>query len=243
MTSPSPLPPTSPRRASRTSSRASSTYRDTGGHAPLTPSRLWQSHGPGSSPEDHTSTHSQDCRESSTDEPGYSPRTNPVSFEEDGIHPLLPNRAIPIEDSADAQVEGALEEPPIEEVDERTRLLESYNRGPGCGADPCTHGTLSPRPASPNSPASVDSQYQFGKRHNISTAHNHERGGSGSSRGYSYNGLLSVEGLLGRGNNTKKMSTTQLLAKRAGVKSTRMMYVALVFVYFSRETSPYIEQC
>ena len=230
MSSPSSLPPTDPRSASKASSRASSTYRDAGGHAPLTPSRLWQSHGPGSSPEDHTSTHSQDFSESSSDEPGYSPRTHPVSFEADGIYPLLPHRALSVEDLADTQVEGALEEPPVEEVDENTRLLESYNRGPGCGTDPCTHGTFSPRPASPSSLASVDPKYKFGERHNISTAQSYERGSSSVSRGYPYNGLLSVDGLLGRGNNTKKLSTTQLLARRAGVKSTRMMYVALIIV-------------
>ncbi|MCJ1319132.1 hypothetical protein MMC15_004465 [Xylographa vitiligo] len=226
MSSPSSLPPTDPRSASKASSRASSTYRDAGGHAPLTPSRLWQSHGPGSSPEDHTSTRSQDFSESSSDEPGYSPRTHPVSFEADGIYPLLPHRALSVEDLADTQVEGALEEPPVEEVDENTRLLESYNRGPGCGTDPCTHGTFSPRPASPSSLASVDPKYKFGERHNISTAQSYERGSSSVSRGYPYNGLLSVDGLLGRGNNTKKLSTTQLLARRAGVKSTRMMYLS-----------------
>ncbi|MCJ1288021.1 hypothetical protein MMC26_007374 [Xylographa opegraphella] len=228
MSSPNPPPPTDPRRASQAPSRASSTYQDAGGHAPLTPSRLWQSHGPGGSPEDHASIQSQDYSESSTDGPGYSPRTNPVSFEEDGIHPLLPSRALPVKNLPDAAVEGALEEPPSEEANENTRLLESYNRGPGCGNDPCTHGTFSPRPASLRRPASVDPQYKFGERHDRSTAQTHERGGTSISRSYSYNGLLSVDGLLGRGNTTKKMSTTQILAKRAGVKNTRMMYVALM---------------
>ena len=226
MSSPSPLPPSDPRRVSQLSSQTSSTYRDIGGHAPLTPSRLWQSHGPGSSPKDLTSSHHQGYSSSSSSEPIYSPRTYPVSFEEDGIHPLLPGRAPPAEDSADTQVEGALEEPSNEESDENTRLLESYNRGPGCGTEPCNHGTFSPRPISPKS---LNPQYKFGERHDKSSGHDRERNGYGTGRDYI--GLLSVDGLLGRVNNPKKMSTTQLLAKRAGVKSTRMMYVGFIFNY------------
>jgi len=159
----------------------------------------------------------------------YSPGTNPVEFQDDGIHPLLPSSAAPLEDSAGTHMEGALEEPEEYEADAHTSLLESYNQGSACGNKRCNHGTFSPRPEMHRKAMSYDSQFDFGSRQESiveSTA---------SDNGNPQRGIFRaavVEGILGR-SSAKKMSTTQLLAKRHGVKDTRLMYVVLYLVAIS----------
>ncbi|MCJ1479134.1 hypothetical protein MMC13_007818 [Lambiella insularis] len=200
-------------RPSQPSSAASSTFHDVGGHAPLTPSRLWQSHGPGTSPDDHMSTLSQGSGDMSKDASTYSPRTHPVSFEENGIHPLPPSHTAPVEDSADANVEGRAAETTEEPADENIRLLESYHRAPGCGDSDCGHGTFSPRPKIRPTMLSFGGTYDGGIA-------------SGTANVRRYLNSLSTEGPFGGGNNSKKMSTTQLLVKKHGVKNTWWMYLS-----------------
>ena len=155
------------------------------------------------------------------EEPVYSPRTNPVEFEDDRIHPLLPSNAAPLEDSADTYMEGALEEHSEYEPDAHTSLLHSYNQGSACGKKRCNHGTFSPRPEMHRKAMSYDSQFDFGSRQE-SIAKDTAVDNSNPGRGIF--GAAVAEGTFGM-NSTKKMSTTQWLAKRHGVKDTRLMYV------------------
>ncbi|MCJ1245746.1 hypothetical protein MMC30_002950 [Trapelia coarctata] len=217
-------PPPRSQRSSGPSSQASSVHRDAGSHAPFSPSRLWQSHEPGSSsPEDNKSGLWTDSAETGAEDPIYSPRTNPVEFDNDGIHPLLPNNAAPLEDSADTHMEGALEEPSNYEADAHTALLESYNQSPACGNKHCNHGTFSPRPEMHRKAMSYDSQFDFGSRQAGNLAASPTGDESNSARGIF--GAAVAEGMFGR-NSAKKMSTTQWLAKRHGVKDTRLMYLS-----------------
>ena len=206
---------------------SSSIHRENSSHAPLNPSRLWQSHGPGSFPDDRDSILSQDPAESFTDEPAFSPRTQPVEFGDDGIHPQLPNIASPVEDEADTHVRGILEEP-SEEADAHTLLLESYDQGPGCGSNKCNHGTLSPRPTTHRSTMSFDSQFDFRKRSQGGTEE-----GSGNNDNSTHGPKQStIAGRLFRARPAAtRMSTTQFLAKEHGIKSTRLMYVAFSYSF------------
>ena len=89
----------------------------------------------------------------------------------------------------------------------------------------CNHGTLSPRPGTRNTQLSFDStvsRQHFGGRY---------PGGLGdgvagsSSNTHGVLGDAFADGVLGPGDG-KKMSTTQYLAKRHGVKNTRLMLVS-----------------
>ena len=218
-------------RKSSLQSPASSTHRDS--HAPLTPSRLWQSHEPGSSPEDNRLSTSPNQLDQEDDELRYSPQNHPVDFEDDGIYPLLPNSAPPLDNSQDTPVEGDLDEPSAHNADARTRLLDSYNRPPGCGNAKCDHGTFSPRPLTHRSTISYDSQYNFGGRYEGSMG-NGIAGSSSNTRGIL--GDAVAEGLFGAG--SKRMSTTKWLAQRHGVKNSRRMYVILA--HFIPETRNFL---
>lgn len=213
------------------SSQASSVHRDAGSHAPFSPSRLWQSHEPGSSsPEDNKSGLWAESADLGAEDPICSPRTNPVQFDQDGIHPVLPTNAVPLEDSADTHIDGALEEPSDCEADAHTALLKSYNQGPACGNKHCNHGTFSPRPGLHKKAMSYDSQFDFGSRQERSVIDD-TTGGSGTpARGIF--GAAVTEGIFGR-RSAKKMSTTEWLAKRHGVKDTRLMYVVFYLAAMS----------
>lgn len=165
-----------------------------------------------------------------TEDPMYSPGMNPVEFEDDGIHSLLLRRAAPLEGSADVHAEGALEEPSeYHEADAHTRLLESYNQGPACGNKRCDHGTFSPRSDTRRRAMNYDSQFDFGSTQEsivegiASDNRNPQRGMFGAAV---------VEGIFGT-NSVKKMRTTKWLAKRHGVKDTRLMYVVFYLSSYS----------
>ena len=207
---------------SDTEPSSSSMHREISSHAPLTPSRLWQSFGPGTSPTDESSTLSQNPPDSSTDEPTLSPRTQPLEFGDDGIHPHISHIASPVGHEADTHVRGILEEP-SEEPDAHTLLMESYDQGPGCGSKKCNHGTLSPRPTTQRSTMSFDSQFDFRKRRQGDTEE--EAGHNDNSMQGSKQPTIAGR-LFGGRPAASRMSTTQFLAKKHGIKSTRLMYVA-----------------
>jgi hypothetical protein len=157
-------------------------------------------------------------------------------FEDDGILPTLhanasASTAEVVEGETNVNVEGAIQEPDVQEVDAHTRLLESYERSPGCGGKVCNHGTFSPRAETPT-------RGMFG------------RDGEGGRRGSDGDGELDggtgswtgdirrrfgagVAERLRNGAWAKKLSTTQVLARRHGVKNTRMMYVDSSFTIFT----------
>ena len=237
------MPPSKPpprfQRSSGPASQASSVHRDAGSHTPFSPSRLWQSHEPGSSsPEDNKSGLWIDSAETGAEDPIYSPRMNPVVFEDDGMHPILPSNAAPLEDSADTHMEGALEEPSDYEADAHTHLLEFYDQGPACGNKNCNHGTFSPRPEVHRHAMSYDSQFDFRNRREGSVIDDATDDSGTPARGMF--GTAVVKGMFGR-KSAKKMSTTQWLAKRHGVKDTRLMYVVLhlaaMILLFTIQTS------
>ena len=205
-------------RRSSLPSPTSSTRR--GNHTPTTPSRLWQAHEPGSSPEDNRSGISPNDSDGENSDTHYSPQTHPVDLEDDGIYPRLPQDAPPLDNSRGMPVQADLDEPSTHDADARTRLLDSYNRTPGCGNVHCDHGTFSPRPMLRRGTMSYDSQYNFGGRYGGSMGDG-VSGSSSNTRGIL--GEAITEGLLGAGN--KKMSTTKWLAQRHGVKNSRRMYV------------------
>ena len=213
--------------SSGTQASSPSMHRENSSRAPLNPSRLWQSHGPGSSLDDETSLLSQDPAESFTDEPAFSPRTQPVEFGDDGIHPQLPHIASPVEDEADTHIRGVLEEP-SEEAHAHTLLMESYDQEPGCGSKICNHGTFSPRPTTQRSIKSSDGQFDFRRRHQGGTEE-----GTGDNNSMQGPKQLTIAGrLFGARSAVSRMSTTQFLAKKHGIKSTRLMYVAFSCSFF-----------
>jgi len=215
-----PAPRPSPRLGSAESmsgsqppTRATSTH-NTIPHAPLNPSQLRMSHEPGTSPE-----HSKSAAQS--DDEHHSPFSQDPHVEGDTIRPAASEPTSPYTGPAHIAVEGGITEPSSQDVDARTRLLQSYNDHPGCGLKSCNHGTFSPRPTVRRSYFSHDSQ--SGRRGSY-------------ARGGSVDGTTSVpDGASGDaagdwtlgGGKGKRLSTTQWLAKRHGVKNPRRMYVRL----------------
>lgn len=215
MSSPKPLARTEPQRPPRISPRTSSLQRDGGSHAPLTPSRLWQSHEPGTSPEDRRIN----SPPGSTEQATYSPRAHTVDIDEDGAHPTVTSYASSTRDSAETEIQGGIDEPSDHDIDAHTKLLEVYNQGPGGGAKSYKHGTFSPRPGIHRR------EYSFGGSYNGSI-----RDGVGESSNRSYGVFENkvIAGLFGAGKGGgRQMSTTQWLAKTHGVKNPRAMYVDL----------------
>lgn len=220
MSSPKPSARTDPQRPPPISPRTSSIQRDGGNHAPLTPSRLWQSHEPGTSPEDRRI----DSSPSITEQTSYSPVAPIVDIEDDGVHPTVTSYASSARDFADTEIQGGIDEPSDHDIDAHTRLLETYNRAPGCGARNCNHGTFSPRPSTRRS---ANSEYSFGGRYDGGIGNGV---GASSSSSYGVFGDTVMTGLFGaKKGGGRQMSTTQWLVETHGVKNLRAMYVDLMF--------------
>ncbi|KAL9102829.1 MAG: hypothetical protein Q9187_009078 [Circinaria calcarea] len=216
MSSAKPSARTEPQKPRRISPRTSSLQRDGGNHAPLTPSRLWQSHEPGTSPEDRRIN----SPPSSTEQTTHSPRAHTVDIDEDGAHPTVTSYASSTMDSAETEIQSGIHEPSDLDIDAHTKLLETYNRVPGGGAKSYKHGTFSPRPGIRRS------EYSFGGSYNGSIG---DRVGESSNRSYGGLGDRVITGMFGAGKGGgRPMSTTQWLAKTHGVKNPRAMYVDLM---------------
>lgn len=143
--------------------------------------------------------------------------------EETGIKPTSA-------EGADTGIDGSeqLAEPPQwqgNELSARTRLLgdDHWDAASGCGSENCAHGTYSPRPLSPRqgsymSYGSFDSsQKGFG-----GTYEGVNNGGEDVDLTHSLLGDAIADGVMGGGHGPK-MSTTDWLAKKNGVRGRRMM--------------------
>lgn len=211
-TSPPTSPPFRPVR-SRNSSVNSSSGRDQ--YAPTNPSRLRTSIVPdNSSPPDDT------------ERAGFGSSENPVEkrlsvpyFLVEGINPGDPEPASAAENDASAQAEPRFSSPPL--LSERNRLLTSDNwdAASGCGSINCKHGTFSPRPGSPRSYGS-DSINGFADRYVSRQGTSYSETGDASNRP-----LADGDG--------RHMSTTQWLAKKHGIKMSRLMYLSYYVPLFN----------
>lgn len=179
-------------------------------HRPANPSGLRQAHMPPSSPEDR--------RNNSVQEQGMRQPTD------GGIQPVIEGASMQSEPS-NMYAEGAIEEP---EANARTKLLgdtQKYSIGThdNCGEENCNHGNISPRPRHHRGYGSFAPSIMS----TDGTGGSYTEGGVGSSAD-SINGILGdalADSLMPRGG--PEMSTTQYLAQRKKVKSSKLMYVGL----------------
>lgn len=206
---PSPRPPLKPgsastRSGSQTPSRASSAHGAVP-YTPLTPSQLRMSHEPGTSPK----------RTTPTPRPGDGQHSPFAHVEGDSFRPVASEPTSPFTGPARMAVDDAVTEASSgEDVDAHTGLLQSCNAEPGCGLKRCNHGTFSPRPTMRKSYLSFDGQGL-------------ETGNSMGGRNLVPDGdpgTATGGWTLGGGGKGKRLSTTQLLARRHGVKNSRAMY-------------------
>jgi hypothetical protein len=119
----------------------------------------------------------------------------------------------------DALVQGDIVEPTQGESNARTRLLEDYYRGAACGSRNCNHGTFSPRLRSNQN--SISSGHDPGGRYGDGTG---EDGGA-ADRSSRLLGDSLADTIFGGPRRDKKMSTTQWLAIKHGIKNQRLLSV------------------
>ena len=188
--------------------------RQSSQHAPLTPSRLRESLI--QSPVDKMAK--LPSREAER-ERQYSPLSSP---------PLQPQPDEPLTAAGDDQeedsglIQGDIIEPSQAESNARTRLLEDYHRGAVCGSRNCNHGTFSPRLRS--SQNSISSGQDQGGRYG---------GGDGEDGGAAHQsnrplGDSIADTIFGGSRRDKRMSTTQWLAFKHGIKNQRLLSVLTI---------------
>jgi hypothetical protein len=200
-------------------------------HTPNQPSSLRQSHHPPPSPERFRN-----------DSIAYSPRSNGIQIDDNGIKPSQDDEAVTQEDREGTRQQGQIEE--SSEDTAYTALLgnvrqQSYSHGTfstgrvseapcphSHESGPCTHGTLSPRPGSRRSYGSYASQLSYrdtfgGRKWN--GPNGQEEGDEGGVTGAVFGRYgQRVDSWLGT-KKGKKASTTSWLAERHGVKNPRLM--------------------
>lgn len=204
--------PSRPRHSSRA---ASVTSVQSQHHAPNVSSGLRQSHTPSSIPSAGPSLGEDISRE---DHVGPRDEEEP-HFTDRGIRPSMPHLSSSRAEGRGRDARGDFRLPFA--PDTRTRLLDSDNwdAATGCGESDCQHGMYSPRYHSPHksygSIGSEASRDGFGGRMpDVQEDALHATMGD-----------TVADGLLGgRGS---KMSTTEYLAKRHGVRNSRLMCVTL----------------
>lgn len=214
---PAPLsPPSRPRGSSRHGSSASqSSIGRREHHAPLNPSSLRRSVVASTSPETSIARHGN--------AEGKRPSMVDTGKEETGIQSASAGGAGTFMDDSEQ-----VAEPPqwrANELSARTRLLgdEHWDAASGCGSENCAHGTYSPRPISSRqgsymSYGSFDSsQKGFG-----GTYRGGNMDGEDGDPTHSLLGDAIADGVMGGGHGSK-MSTTDWLARKHGVRSRRMM--------------------
>jgi hypothetical protein len=196
-------PPPSPRRQLHA--------RQSSQHAPLTPSRLRES--VAQSPVDEMARlSSQDAER----EAQYSPMSSPpLQPQDDGPSTAAGNSLT--EDNG--LVQGQILESTQGGSNARTCLLEDYNRGAACGSRDCNHGTFSPRPSSYAN--SISSGHDPGGRY----ARGIREDGDAADQSNRLLGNSFVDTIFGGPRRDKKMSTTQWLAFKHGIKNQRLLSV------------------
>ncbi|KIX04149.1 uncharacterized protein Z518_07703 [Rhinocladiella mackenziei CBS 650.93] len=208
-------PPSSPRRPSH-----QNTWSGTQ-HVPLTPSRLRKA--TNMSPEDRM------ARSKSNEEAGQN---NDLNLSPPAIGPVsnIPIMAEPgpgpgpVRDEESQDVQGQIEEPTSQQLNERTKLLGNYHHNRVCGLRNCNHGTFSPRaPSLRSNRSSIDStSIPFGLY-----AGDIGEGGSPRDPARGILGDFVTDSLVG----SKSLSTTRWLAKKHGIKSPRFMYFSYYFPF------------
>jgi hypothetical protein len=213
--SPPKSPPIRPTGSNRNPSRSSSSLR--GSHLPVNPSGLRRS----------VVARESSSPEETTREGASGKRPNVPQVNEDGIRPTLDEHADVEEDQFTHLSEPAFwgGEPNV-----RSRLLgqDNWDAASGCGSENCGHGTFSPRPLSPTQ-GSFMTYGSFSSQISPDGFGGAYTDGEGPSFGESADaahGILGdtiADGLLGGGTGNK-MSTTNYLAQRHGIKNRRKMY-------------------
>lgn len=204
------------RNGSPQHSRASSIQ-----HRPANPSHLRHSQMPPASPDERRGDTSG--RHSAAD-----------FFTGDGIHPETADGASVRSDLEATQQQGGIEEPG---PNARTALLgeaKKHNISTAhethCGEQNCTHGAMSPRPRLVRGYGSFATQSEF-SQDGYGGRYPEGLGDGVGNSGDNVHGVFGdavTDGLMGPGQGNK-MSTTQWLAKRHGVKNSRIMCVYLGF--------------
>lgn len=115
----------------------------------------------------------------------------------------------------------------FEPVSAHTRLLnhQNWDDASGCGDENCNHGTMSPRPFTARSYGSFNSTMGFGGRYpgSIDAQVEGPADATHALLGDTVGDIISG----GDGDNDSvKMNTTGYLARKHGIKSKRMMYLA-----------------
>lgn len=155
-------------------------------------------------------------------------RRAPEYFAENGIYPEVDGASVGSDVSA-TQQQGAIEEP---EPNARTALLNEANKynisthHTHCGEDNCSHGNFSPRPRYVRGYGSFATQSEF-SQDGYGGRYPEGLGNGVGQSGDNAHGVLGdavTDGLMGA-RDGNKMSTTQWLARRHGVKNSRIMYV------------------
>ena len=177
---------------------------------PVQPSGLRQSHMPPSSPQIGSPPHPEVGQE--------------------GAIPAAQDFASTSSDPDATHQQASIDEP-SGIPDARTRLLNTYGLA-DCGSNDCDHGNFSPRPQPRNGYGSFADSYFGNYRNRPSLGGRYPLGedpranedtntdGEGSLTDTLGDSI--TDGLLG---HPKKRGTTHWLAKRAGVKHERLMYV------------------
>ncbi|KAI9797484.1 MAG: hypothetical protein M1825_005992 [Sarcosagium campestre] len=148
---------------------------------------------------------------------------------EDGIHPQVDDHSEPTEHQSSAQAGAELEGAQGASAQSNLQAQQHWIDHSHAHDGPCNHGTLSPRALSRHKGSSFssgESRDAFGGPYAGALA-------SGSSA--NPQGILGdtfIDGVLG-GTDGPKVSTTQWLARRHGVKHTRSMYLSYYIPFFA----------
>ena len=220
-------------------------------HAPQTPSRLRQSHAPGSSPSPESHPHPDFLRANLSSSPpehagelhnGNSRSSSPsLEFEEDGIHPRFHNGASTAEDLEATRAQGYVAEQNFHAAaTENTRLLQNYNHA---DCSNCDHGTFSPHAPSFSSPEDADhhrgydGQDEANERQTAASRLLGPYGGGNFQPQRPKVGRL--ESWMSWGGNgdarNKSVSTTRWLMDTHGIRGRRRMYISYYIPFMNCE--------
>ncbi|KAF2122322.1 sulfate transporter family-domain-containing protein [Lophiotrema nucula] len=225
---------TSPSESSHSRRKSSGSSARQNPHAPDNPSRLREVYVPSEgSPSPDDTMHRTPYTD---DEPPQASSSHDLEFSTDGIQPAPDAASVHSNDEiAPPEHRGGIVEVDPENT-LRSRLLHQKNykhwdQGSGCGSENCNHGTLSPRPWTHRSYGSMDSTTSrdgYGGRYPGGLGEE----GENADATHALLGDTVADGLLGGGQG-HKMSTTNWLAQRHGIKNQRAMYLGYYIPIFN----------